>query len=132
MIITGNDYFRMTWEAYKLTEIVPKMGRQGLGQFGVDLTYELKAYINHGRWCVRCECGGSEYAWEEGFFMCQSCFNATHGHQYGIVEFPPERKFLEKLLEMRPKPNRNWFIYETVTDLMAENEEHRAELLEVG
>lgn len=131
MIVTGNIYFKRSWEIYKLTDIVPKMASAGLTDRGIDMSYRLKAYINHGRWCVRCQCGGSEYAWEEGIFMCQSCWNETHGHRYGLVEFPAEREAIEQLLEVRRRVNRNWYPGETAFDLERENALHRADLLEV-
>ena len=92
----------------------------------------LQAYVNHGRWIVKCECGGAEKAWEEGIFMCQSCFNAGHKHQYRQSIFPKERLEIEKLLEMRPLSNRNWYSNETLIQIEAENKEHKADLLEVS
>jgi len=140
MIITGNTYFKTSWEAYKLMEIFPRMSRAGIKQIPhIDITYVLKAHVNYGRWGISCECGGAEYAWEEKVFMCQSCFNASHKHQFGIVKFPDERMEIEAILESRPTPFRNWNNLsdrrrlgrdETVDDLKAENEAHKTELLE--
>ena len=129
-MITANTWLKMSWQAYRLITIVPAMAKQGLGDFGCDITsLPLQAYVNHGRWIVKCECGGAEKAWEEGWFMCQSCYNAKHKHQYRKVIFPEFRKDIEELLSKRPLPNRNWIVNETIGDLMKENEEHNEELL---
>lgn len=89
----------------------------------------LKAYVNHGRWIVKCECGGAEKAWEEGLFMCLSCWNSGHKHQYRRVVFPKERARIEELLIKRPLINRNWSPGETLAQLKKENKEHKGELL---
>ena len=131
-MITANTFFKSSWEAYRLMVIMPSMVGHGLLQTAYDkVSPPLQAYVNHGRWAVKCECGGAEKAWEEGWFMCQSCFNAGHKHQYRRSIFPKERLKIENLLEVRPLPNRNWYPGETLFQLQAENKEHKAELLEV-
>ena len=89
----------------------------------------LKAYVNHGRWIVKCECGGAEKAWEEELFMCLSCCNSNHKHQYRKVIFPKERAKIEELLIKRPLINRNWILGESMAKLRQENKEHKEELL---
>lgn len=89
----------------------------------------LKAYVNHGRWVVKCECGGAEKAWEEGKFMCLSCLNSSHKHKYRVSVFPESRKTIEAILCRRPLMNRNWFPGETVAQLQKENKDHQGELL---
>lgn len=132
MIITANHYFRTSWEAYEMAAINPGLARQGLPLLKtVDEDNPIVAYINHGRWIAKCECGGAEYVWEEELFMCQSCWNASHKHQNRHTTFPKERKAIETILEVRPLPNRNWLPNETMALLIAENEEHQAELVEV-
>ena len=64
--------------------------------------------------------------------MCATCCNAGYKHQYRRVVFPRSRKAIEMELIQRPETNRNWYPGETVTKLKAENEVHKAELLEVN
>lgn len=134
-MITANQFFKVSWEVYRLMVIVPAMEGYGLLQIAQvrseDGSPPMRAYVNHGRWIVKCECRGAEKAWEEGVFMCQSCFNAGHQHRFRQSVFPPQRMAIEKLLARRPIPNRNWFPWETVAQLQAENKEHKDELLEV-
>lgn len=132
MIITANKFFRASWNTYTL-EFARGMYMKGLVYSGlIDESAEpLKAYVNHGRWLVKCECGGAEKAWEEGLFMCQSCWNAGHRHKLRRVIFSDDRVEIEHLLEVRPLPNRNWYPYETVADLRDENKVHEDLLLEV-
>ena len=132
-MITANKFFKTNWEAYRLMVIMPAMAKHGLLQTIYDETsLPMQAYVNHGRWVIKCECGGAEKAWEEGWFMCQSCFDAGHKHQYRRSVFPKDRLKIEKLLEIRPIPNRNWYPGETLSQLRAENREHKTELLEVS
>lgn len=91
----------------------------------------LTAYLNHGRWLVKCECGGAELAWDEGRFLCMSCWNAAHGHQFRPSAYPAERERIETLLNKRPVVNQNWRPGEAVELLEAENDLHAAEM-EVG
>lgn len=139
-MITANEFFKTSWEAYRLLVIVPAMAKRHIPEGAHSDAPPLQAYVNHGRWIVKCECGGAEKAWEEGVFMCQSCFNAGHGHKYRQAVFPKDRQKIEALLALRPLPNRNWNNLhdrirlgrdETAADLERENKEHRAELLEV-
>ena len=130
-MITANRFFKSSWNTYNVMVIVPTLVQKGILEMGVDTLSPLLTYVNHGRWVVKCECGGAEKAWEEGFFMCQSCFNAGHKHQYRKSVFPKDRVKIEELLSLRSLPNRNWLLGETINDLEAENKEHKAELLEV-
>lgn len=132
MIVTANIWFRTNWNDFKVSKVIPEMARHGLKDQGSLLAGEpLKAYVNNGRWIVSCECGGAEYAWEEEVFMCQSCWNARHGHKFRPAVFPSYRRQIEEVLELRLLPNRNWYESETVDDLKKENEAHKQELLGV-
>ena len=131
-MITGNLHFGMPWEAYKQTAIIPQMAKKLLPQGGISDTPPVKARVNHGRWVVDCECNGAVLAFEEGIFMCQSCFNAGHKHQYRRHIFPKGRRAIETALLQRPEVNRNWYPGETIIKLKAENEAHKAELLGVN
>lgn len=110
--------------AYKLNVIIPMMGKRGLVPQGLDDGPPLKARVNHGRWIVDCECAGAELAFEEGVFMCLSCFNLEHGHKYRLVVFPKNRKAIELLLMGRPVVNRNWELGESLALLKADNKLH--------
>lgn len=131
-MITGNLYFSMPWEAYKTLKVIPAMAKRLLPQGGISDAPPVKARVNHGRWIIDCECGGAVFAFDERIFMCISCCNARHKHQYRRLIFPRTRKAIEMILLQRPEPNRNWYPGETLTKLKAENEEHKAELLEVN
>ena len=133
MIVTANSWFRMSWDEYRKGVLLRDMTRNGVQYRALDLANpgEVQAFVNRGRWLVKCECGGAEHAWEEGLFMCRSCFNSGHGHCVRKAVFPDKRTEIEKLLDTRPLANRHWFTHETVADLKRENKEHRKELLEV-
>jgi len=130
MIITANRFFNTSWQAYKIAAITLGLAKHGLKDFGVDKSEPVMAFVNKGKWLIKCECGGAEKAWEEGLFMCQSCWNAGHKHKCRRSIFPEQREEIERLLDKRPLENRNWFPGETVDDLLRENKEHEAELLE--
>jgi len=140
-MITANLFFNRTdmrkapipnWDAWRLTALLPKLALHRIKEQGYDKTSPpLKAFVNHGNWLVQCECGGAEKVWEEGWMMCMSCLNAAHGHKYRRTVFPKARKRIEALLMMRPVSNRNWYPGETISTLEGENEQHKAELLEV-
>ena len=133
-MITGNLYFRKTpnWESYRRLVLIPELAQKMIREQGYDTkATPLLAYVNHGNWAVKCECGGGEFAWNEGWMMCRSCLNAKHAHKYRPVVFPDDRERIELILMARPMDNRNWKVGESVADLQAENEIHGAELLEV-
>jgi hypothetical protein len=129
MITTANHSLKTDFDTFK----VAALAKVGIVDQGIEEdSPPLEAFINHGRWVVKCECGGCEKAWEEGLFICQSCFNSGHKHKIRKAIFPKDRKQIEQLLEVRPLPNRNWQPHETLADLEKENEQHKAELLEVN
>ncbi len=83
------------------------------------------AYVNHGRWLGKCECGGAEYVEpDQPIFMCCSCWNAGDAHLWRPVVFPEEQRTIEALLLVRPAEARNWVPGEGLGDLAAENEAH--------
>jgi len=133
MIVTANSWFKCSFDTYKQMQLMPDMMRHGINKLpDVSTADPLTAFVNHGRWIVVCECGGAEFAWEEGLFMCRSCFNAKHKHNLRRSVFPAAKAEIERLLVVRPLPNRNWLPYESVESLGAENAEHKDELLEVN
>lgn len=139
MIPTANIYFGnhptqriRDWDAWKARFLLKHMVRQGIQQRGNSDAAPLEAVIRQGAWHILCDgpgCRGSEYAWEEGLMMCASCLNAHLGHQFRQTAFPRHRGAIEEILELRAIPNRNWEPPETLDDLLAENQEHAAELL---
>jgi len=132
-MITANEFFKCSLTQYEKHPQKGIFGKFKARKLPLPITISddepLMAYVNHGRWIVKCECGGAEKAWEEGLFMCQSCWNGKHKHQYRRAVFPEEREMIEELLLKRALPNRNWFLHETIADLERENEEHKEELL---
>jgi len=128
-MITGNLNYGMPWPAFERLQVIPAMAKRLIKYAGLSNGPPLMARINHGRWVVDCECNGAELAFDEGIFMCQSCYNAGTRHQTRLVVFPKNRQAIETALLQRPEPNRNWYPGETVTKLLAENKAHKEELL---
>ena len=135
MIVTANNWFEvnlLTFRSGRLRKNMERMGIKG-GDQGPDMeTKPLVAWVSRGRWSVTCPCGGGEYAWEEGWVMCQSCFNSYISHKLRKTIFPKQRQQIEELLELRPLDNRHWVLGETLKDLERENVEHSSELLVKG
>lgn len=135
MIITANWYFSLTpplfiktWEEWLVKIVSLEMIRRGL-HAPTEITEEepVTAQVRQGAWMVLCpgpKCKGAELAWEEGLFLCLSCFNVAIGHRLRRSSFPAERRAIETILEPRPLPNRNWSLGETLADLERENVEH--------
>ena len=136
MIITANHYLGLRpvnpirdWQDWKQNHVERAAVRRGvsLGPHppGVE---PIVAQVNDGRWIVYCpspDCAGAEFAWEEGEFMCMSCFNAHVGHCFLPSRFPDERLEIEGILNMRPSMyNRHWYIHESLSDLRHQNVEH--------
>lgn len=131
-ILTANSWFKMTFMQFRRLILLKELERYGLKDMGCDSDVEpLMAWVSQGRWSVTCPCGGGEYAWEEGWMMCHSCFNGYMGHKFRRTVFPNDRKDIEALLLVRPLQKREWHIGETLADLLRENEEHADELLRV-
>ena len=128
-MITGNLRFGMSWEAFRISILVPAMSKQLIADQGIDGGEPLHAYVNRGRWIVKCACGGAEYAFEGGLFMCRSCWNGGHAHKYRHIIWPENRSKIEGLLLRRPLDCRNWYSGEPLSQLAVENSLHAAELL---
>ena len=99
---------------------------RGVGfDFHAQVRGKVRAEINHGRWIVRCMCGGAEEAaWQEPVFFCLSCGSIDNDSYLKGVEFPEERKEIERFLLVRSIENRNWQPGESSSDLQSENREH--------
>ena len=85
----------------------------------------IAARINYGRWIADCPyCTGAEMVDpNDPVFYClnYNC-DRPNGNAPLPVQFPIGRVGLENALLRRPRmQNRNWFPYETLADLLAEN-----------
>jgi hypothetical protein len=81
----------------------------------------VQARILYGRWLVDCPvCNGcNDVVPDEPVYLCTSC---GWPGQLAPVEFPAEKKEIERLLLKRPRAsNRNWSIGEPAEKLIAEN-----------
>lgn len=132
MIITANIYYanHPVTPAHRLDEwlrlqVIPGMLRYGIAPLGyAEDVPPLQAFVTWGRWLAWCPCRGAERVWEEGWWMCCSCWNAWAGHRFVRTVFPEERLLIERLLDARLLPNRNWAPGESVDELARENVEH--------
>lgn len=113
-----------------------EFARAVLARFGLPRPVEevagaVEAFVNDGRWLVRCpSCPTYEYASvKDPVFMCCGCGNYANGGRYYAVVFPAEREEVERLLLRRsPGPargtsssDRNFAPGETLEDLRAQN-----------
>ena len=135
-MITGNMRYKMPFDLFRIGTLIPLMANNLVRE--IPPTQEcatdkpIQARVNWGNWIWDCECGGAEYAWDEGLGMCRNCFNSTVKHKYRPIVFPKGRAAIEKLLIVRPLMYRNWFPGESLEGLRAENRAHEDELLEGG
>lgn len=130
-MITANHWFEMPFRLWEANRIAAWRKKFKVADYGrvLDDDPPVMAQVYEGAWLVRCECGGAEYAWEEGLFWCFSCGNAGHGHRIRRSVFPKNRTAIEELLARRPLKKRGWLVGDTLTDLKRENKEHAGELL---
>ena len=87
----------------------------------------LPAYVNHGRWIVKCPwCAGATILVDEDRrFFCADCCNAGAGFKYVPVKVRPDRAAIDAQLMKRPNPvNRNCFPEESLDDLIQEDALH--------
>ena len=99
-----------------------------------NVSGEVAARINHGRWLVDCPGCNSALviALSQPVFMCVECGNAANDGKWFTVTVPSNRKAIEAELLKRPMTgrnpaeaiNRNWEAGETVAALKQENTEH--------
>ena len=77
----------------------------------VDEAETLYAFVNHGRWMVKCPyCPSAQVAFElDRRFLCADCGNANNNGKYINVTWPNDnqREQIEKLLMKRKLANRN-------------------------
>jgi hypothetical protein len=95
---------------------------------GLDGVSVVLAYVNHGRWMVKCpDCRTPQIACEsDRRFFCTACLNHSAKGKWRKVLWPKEliRRQIESILLLRPVPNQNWEPPETIEDLRRENVEH--------
>jgi len=99
-----------------------------------NISGELAARINHGRWLVDCPGCNSALVVQlcEFLFMCVECGNTGNGGRWFAVTIPANREAIEAELLKRPwngrnpadAVNRNWEPGETVAMLRQENIDH--------
>ena len=81
------------------------------------------AFIGRSEWRVMCPLCGSGLFGEPGLpFYCPSCLmQANDGFAMDVV-YPENRAAIEEVLLLRPVPNtRNWYLDNTVENLLADN-----------
>ena len=138
MIVTANLYYAYatppmpSWELWWNHMVVPNMRRNGVEpRVAIADSPMPIAFVAQGRWVAHCtnpNCsGGFERIWEEGLYMCLSCFNSHVGYAVLSTVFPEARKAIEAVLEPRELLNRNWLTSESVAALSAENVAHGLE-----
>jgi hypothetical protein len=84
------------------------------------------AYANHGRWvadCPRPYCSNAMQIWPgDETFRCEG--EGSCGWTAPIV-WPPDPAAIEVILQARPSAGtRNWYVGETLLDLLQQNAEH--------
>ena len=99
-----------------------------------NISGEVPARINHGRWLVDCAGCNSALVVDLGqpVFMCVECGNNHNDRKWLRVIVPRNRKAIETELLKRPwngrnpadAKNRNWEPGETVATLKQENTDH--------
>ena len=85
-----------------------------------EITEPVKAYINHGRWVIDCECNGGGLTSPD--FKLSCCFDC--GRRYLNIVFPKNARQVEAtLLKRKLHTQRNWN-GETVKLLKIETKEN--------
>ena len=124
-IVTGNILFQSSYETYLRKRLIPLMKRQGIVPRGSNPNMGLIAWVAQGRWSITCPCGGGEYAFDEGWVMCASCWNEWADHYYVRTFFPKFRREIEDILMCRVhREERNYRPREILPELLAQNLEH--------
>ena len=86
------------------------------------------ARVNHGRWIVDCPACPSAQIVQPGdtSFVCLSLDPLCPAYGEVVeIAWPPVWRAIEAILAHRPnKVNRNWYPWETLADLRAENLAH--------
>ncbi|HZU49980.1 MAG TPA: hypothetical protein VFA16_22410 [Mycobacterium sp.] len=105
-------------DAYR--DLAVQVGRQTQRFYALTVSGQtLPAFVNGGRWLVRCVCANCPSAhprWNRA--ICLEC-----GREW-TAAFPETWPQIEACLRARPVVNRNWQWHETLTELEQENAEH--------
>lgn len=93
----------------------------------------MTPYLNQGRWVIDCpslNCGGAlkVLPWQ-ALTVCDCADRefCQHGPTCGCIiqlEWPADRRQIERIVSHRPISNRNWYPWETVDKLLEENAAH--------
>ena len=115
------DFLRPYWVTTQATPLPPLS----------EVSGEVQANVNHGRWIVDCPnegCGNAIVVSErEPYYICTDCGSQENGGRWYVVAFPPDKSDIEAVLLERPtiRPfdaeTRNWSPCETVSTLRREN-----------
>lgn len=86
----------------------------------------IHVYVNDGRWIAECpDCHGAQLACRTDHrFLCNECGNIVVGNKWRRVVWPLEADAIEAALSRRLRANQNWYPWETIEDLLAENAAH--------
>ncbi|QPC81075.1 hypothetical protein G4Y79_15330 [Phototrophicus methaneseepsis] len=89
------------------------------------------AEVISGTWAVKCPftgCHGALVAEPGEPYFCPDCLNQENNFKPCNVVFPEKKEVIETLLLIRPKPNRNWVVGETMESLRFENAAYLAKV----
>ncbi len=87
----------------------------------------MNARLNHGRWVVNCSSDDCEAVLFADRAACECRDESVCEHPAvpcgALIEatFPPRRADIDRLLNSRSRPNRNWSPGEKLADLKREN-----------
>lgn len=129
MIQDGHQFFGQSRAEWTQTTLAGIARRAGVYVKPADQVADkrIRAYVNHGRWMVRCEeCNSCQVVWpDDPVYLCAGCWNVTVGGKWRPVVFPAERAEIDAILSARPEERtRNWELHETVDELRQQNAEH--------
>jgi len=83
----------------------------------------LHAEVEHGRWVINCECGGTENVTpNDPIAFCFSCCNADNDFHVRPVVFPQDRENIEAALLRRNHKDMFWRRHESARDLDIQNQ----------
>jgi hypothetical protein len=89
----------------------------------------VKAFVNHGRWLVQCECASAALTSQtDKRFFCIECGNVIVAGAWRPVQWPEDAEQIEWLLTQRANDlQQSWN-----TDMPVDELRHRNKLLGVG
>ena len=118
------DFLRPYWVNGQRTPLPPLS----------EVSGQVQANVNHGRWIVDCPsegCGNAiVVSQREPYYICTDCGSPENGGRWYCVIYPSDKAQVEVELLKRPedKPllaeTRNWTPGESVADLRRGNRQH--------